>query len=156
MSNPILPYDPGDTQSVPAAVARISDVTCMRSGGGYVFTFTVEVFGTSWSPVYKINLAETSEPVIRPAGCPAGWSFAIDMPYLVAFAPVSFGTTSDPIPPGGNLRGFAVSSQTSPVEFRWFAAKLDGTLIGKVTRERFECPLATDESTWGSIKAMYR
>ena len=156
MSNPMLPYDPGSTQNIPSAAARLSNISCSRSDGGYLFSFSVQVFGTAWKPVYRISIEEAGPAIMRPVGCPLGWGFINETPNLLTRGPVSFGTSSTPIPPGEMLQGFVVSSETSPVEFRWFPGDQDGAVIGKVSKESFECPLDTDPSTWGSIKAMYR
>jgi hypothetical protein len=157
LSNPILPYSPGETQQVPSAAARIANVTCVRTGEGYLFTFDVEVFPSCWKPVYSIRVVDVPEDAsLRPAACPSGWDAGQTQTLIPVAGGFAFRTESNPISPGIRLSGFAVSAGLSPIVVRWYPTDQNGMLIGKASRLDLACPTGTEPGTWGSIKAIFR
>jgi len=156
LSNPVVPYDPGETNDMPSAAARIVNLASSPVPGGCRYSFDIEVFPTCWKPVYHLQIEGLAATVIDPASWPADW-VAERMPStLRASGPIVFSASDEPIWPGEILQGFALVSYSGEAAFRWYPADSEGILIGKITRVEVGCATATEPSTWGSIKAIYR
>jgi hypothetical protein len=162
MSNPILagvktiPYDNGGSEDVPAAAARLCNLSCSRVPSGCAYAFDIEVFSTCWKPVYAIEIETALDGVMAPASWPEKWNVDIGPRRSVGAGSVIFYTVGDPILPGTVLRGFGLVSYSGSISIRWFPADRDGILIGKLSRVDLSCATATEEQSWGSIKAIYR
>lgn len=153
----VLPFDEGEEETIPAAVASISLVECEGTHKGVLFTFGIDVFESAWEPVYAIRIVGVGSATIEAVDWPVGWS-ALDYPLGEGFSPgsVSFYTDSNPIVPGASAYGFTVLSNSNSAAIRWFATDKTGVLLGKVTRTLLECPTAAESATWGAVKAVYR
>jgi hypothetical protein len=155
-SNPVVPYDPGETSDMPSAAARIVNLASTPVPGGCRYSFDVEVFPTCWKPVYHLRIEGLAATVMDPASWPADW-VAEKLPSDVKSAgPIVFSASAEPIQPGEILQGFALVSYSAEAAFRWYPADSEGVLIGKLTRVELGCATATEPGTWGSIKAVYR
>lgn len=157
LSDPVVPYEPGDTQTFQGTAARLVNFTCTRTYDGCVFTFDLEVFPSAWRPVYAVRFIKTEDGPISPVDWPTGWT--VQMPLALAPSEgneVVIRTATDPIQPGTQRAGFAISGQTIPLVFKWSPQDETGTLIGKSSLECLMCPVSNEPGTWGAIKAMYR
>lgn len=153
----VIPYDEGDTGRIPAATASISLLECRGTYKGALFTFGIDVFASSWRPVYAIQIIGLGGTTIEAVDWPSGWSAKVHTQALEsASGSLSFSTDSNPIMPGTKLTGFAVLSSSNRAVIRWYPTEKTGALLGKVTRAEFECPSAAAPGTWGAIKAVYR
>jgi len=155
-SSSTIPYDPGDTQQVSSAAARIVDVECIRTFDENIFTFDVEVFADCWKPVYAIRLEVLDEMPLDGVAWPPGWHKVENPLMAMGDGGLGFATDANPIRPGSRLSGFAVSTPATNAAVRWFPADAQGTLIGKATRLTLSCPTGVEPQTWGSIKALFR
>lgn len=157
LSDPVVPYEPGDTQTFQGTAARLVNITCTRTYDGCIFTFDLEVFPSAWRPVYAVRFIKTEDGPISPVDWPTGWT--VQMPLALAPAEgneIVIRTATDPIQPGTQRAGFAISGQTIPLVFKWSPQDETGTLIGKSSLECLMCPVSNEPGTWGAIKAMYR
>jgi hypothetical protein len=151
-----VPYDPGDTDDVPSAAARLVGVTSSPVAGGCRYSFDVEVFATCWKPVYSLQIEQLAETVVAPASWPAGWVAEQVPSTLRSAGSIVFSTTGEPLEPAEVLRGFALVSYSAEATLRWYPADEEGVLLGKITRIELGCATATEGQTWGSIKTIYR
>ena len=162
MSNPILggtktiPYDEGDTEDIPAAAARLCNMSCSPVPGGCAYTFDMEVFETCWQPVYAIEIEAFTDGPVEPASWPEEWRVEGRPGSAMSGGAVVFYTVTDPVLPGTKRTGFGLVSYSGSVSLRWFPTGQDGILIGKVSRADLSCPTGTEDQSWGSIKAIYR
>jgi hypothetical protein len=164
LSNPVvsspgtrpIPYDQGGTDDVPSAAARIINLGSSPVSGGCRYSFDIEVFGTCWKPVYHLRIDQPAKSIVDPPSWPTGW-VAEQIPSTFRSAgSIVFSTSGEPVRPGEILEGFALVSYSGEASFRWFPADDEGILIGKITRIELGCATATEGSSWGSIKAIYR
>jgi hypothetical protein len=151
-----IPYEEEDREHIPSAAARISDVRCSRASGWYYYEFAVEVFPTCWDSIYSIDFVEIEDVSLHPVAWPSGWSATGEPENLMTPEVVSFYTQTNPMLPGTRLSGFAVTSPTNRLTFRWYPKDASGVLIGKITKQEFTCPTDLEPQSWGTIKAMYR
>ncbi len=153
----VVTYEEGDTERIPAATASISLLECSDTYKGAFFTFEVDVFASSWRPVYAIEILGIDGTTVEAVKWPPGW-YATAFPHVLdsAIGALSFSTDSNPIVPGARLNGFTVLSNSNTAVIRWYPADKTGMLLGKVTRTELQCPSATVPGTWGTIKAVYR
>jgi len=156
LSNPVVPYDPGQTNDMPSAAARIVNLVSSPVPGGCRYSFDIEVFPTCWKPVYHLRIESLAETVIDPASWPADWVAEKIPSGMKSDGPIVFSAENQPILPGEILQGFALVSYSAEAAFRWYPADSEEILIGKLTRVELGCATATEPGTWGSIKAMYR
>lgn len=153
----VLPYDEGGTARIPAATASISLIECTDTHKGSLFTLEIDVFESSWRPVYAIEITVLEGTIMQAVECPPGWTVKAFPRALDAASDVlSFSTDSNPIMPGTRLNGFTVLSNTNRAAIRWYPTDKSGILLGKVTRTELACPSAVEPETWGGIKATYR
>jgi hypothetical protein len=152
----VLPYDEGGKEDIPSAAARICNLRCSRVPSGYAFTFDLEVFETSWAPVYALEIEGLSDAVVEPAAWPEGWKAGTAPSSLTQPGSMVFYTVDDPVMPGSVRYGFGIVSYSGGAALRWFPADDQGILIGKASRLDLSCPVGTEPETWGSIKALYR
>ncbi len=155
LSNSVVPYDPGGTDDMPSAAARIINLVSSPVPGGCRYSFDIEVFPTCWKPVYHFQIDLLAASVIDPASWPADWVSERIPSTLHSTGSIVFSTSGEPIRPGEILQGFAIISYSGEASFRWYPADDEGILIGKITRLELGCATATEASTWGSIKAIY-
>jgi hypothetical protein len=155
-SNPVVPYDRGATSDMPSAAARIVNLYSVPVPGGCRYSFDVEVFPTCWKPVYHLRIEGLTETVIDPASWPADWVAEKTPSGVKSAGSILFSASDQPIMPGEILRGFAVVSYSAEAAFRWYPADGEGILIGKLTRIELGCATATEPSSWGLIKSIYR
>jgi len=156
LSNSVVPYDPGGTDDVPSAAARIINLASSPVPGGCRYSFDIEVFPTCWKPVYYLKIDKLAESMLDPASWPTGWVAEQIPPTFRSAGSLVFSTSGDPVLPGEILQGFAVVSYSGEATLRWYPADDEGILMGKITRLELGCATATESSTWGSIKAVYR
>jgi hypothetical protein len=162
MSNNILagaktiPYDKGGSEDVPAAAARLCNVSCSQVPGGCAYTFGIEVFETCWKAVYALEIVALLDGAVEPASWPDEWRADTGPRGALNTGSVVFYTVGDPILPGTVRTGFGLVSYSGSMALRWSPADEDGILIGKVSRVDLSCPTATEVQSWGSIKAIYR
>jgi hypothetical protein len=156
LSNPVVPYDPGQTNDIPSAAARIINLASSPVPGGCRYSFDIEVFATCWKPVYHLRIEGMAAAVIDPASWPADWVAEKIPSGVKSTGPIVFSAQNQPILPGQTLQGFALVSYSSEPAFRWYPADSDGMLLGKLTRLELGCATATEPGTWGLIKATYR
>jgi hypothetical protein len=151
-----VPYEEGGRENIPSATARISCVRCTHVYGGERYDFEIEVFDFCCEPVYSIEFEALEGSAIEAVAWPKGWSSGIMPEVLITPDKVVFETESNPIQAGASMAGFSVLSITGRTVLRWFPANEQGLLMGKVTREDLSCATASESSTWGSLKALYR
>jgi hypothetical protein len=149
-------YDAGDKEDLPSAAARLCNLRCSQVGGGCAFTFDLEVFETCWTPVYALEICGLREDLVEPVSWPEGWKAGTIPSGLLQEGSMVFYTTDDPILPGSVRTGFGLMCYSGGTIIRWFPADEDGILIGKASRTKLSCPVGTEPSSWGSIKALYR
>jgi hypothetical protein len=156
LSTDVVPYDPGETSDMPSAAARIVNLVSSPVPGGCRYSFDIEVFPTCWKPVYHLRIEGLASALIDPAAWPADWTAEKIPSGMKSASLIVFSASADPIQPGETLRGFALVSYSAEATFRWYPADSDGMLVGKLTRVELGCATATEPSTWGLIKSVYR
>jgi hypothetical protein len=157
LSDPVIPYEPGDTQTFQGTAARLVNIRCTNTYDGCIFTFDLEVFASAWRPVYAVRFLKTDDGPISPVDWPTGWS--VQMPLALVPSEgteIVIRTATDPIQPGSQRAGFAISGHAIPLVFKWSPEDENGALIGKSSIECLTCPVSAEPGTWGAIKAMYR
>jgi hypothetical protein len=152
----VVPYDNAGEGDVSAAAARICNIQCTPASGGCVYTFEIEVFELSWSPVYSVEFEEINGAAMDPLGWPTGWMVNRLTDSLHGPDRIVFKTFTNPITPGTTLGGFTVMSPVSKTVFRWYPADEAGCLMGKITRQELSCPTKSQPQRWGALKALYR
>jgi hypothetical protein len=156
-SDSVIPYKPGDTQTFQGTAARLVDITCTRTYDGCIFTFDLEVFPSAWKPVYAVRFLKTDDGPISPVDWPTGWTVQLPLALIPSEGTeIVIRTATDPIQPGSQRAGFAISGRTVPLVFKWSPQDEKGALIGKSSIESLACPVSNEPGTWGAIKAMYR
>ena len=156
LSNPVVPYDPGEINDMPSAAARIVNLASSPVPGGCRYSFDIEVFPTCWKPVYRLQIEGLAATVMDPASWPVDWVAEKIPSGMKSAGPIVFSTLDEPVRPGEVLQGFALVSYSAEAAFRWYPADSEGIRVGKITRVELGCATATEPSTWGSIKAIYR
>ena len=151
-----IPYEDGGTETIPSAAARISDLSCTSTYDGRIYNLEIEVFETSWKPIYTIEFEGIEGTSIEAIACPSGWTADQIGPKHGLLSRAIFSTKTEPIAAGSRLRGFRLATSGPKTILRWYPADEAGLLVGKVTREELSCPTGREPRLWGAIKALYR
>jgi hypothetical protein len=151
-----VPFDEGDYEDLPAVTARICNLAATNLPGGCIFAFSIEVSEDCWKPIYSISMKEISGAIVEPISCPVGWTAQTGPSGIGLSGSMVFTTRDDPILPGSVLGSFSLASYSGSATLRWFPADVEGILVGRVSKLNLACPTATEDRTWGSIKALFR